>query len=66
MEKGKLPLDDWGEMKQEQFFGKLVDHTMQGFYGSPRHGGNKDYMSYTMMGLEYPLVVGQNRYKNSL
>ena len=35
---------------------------MQGFYGSPRHGGNKDYVSYRMLGLEYPDIIGQNRY----
>lgn len=62
MEKGLLPADDWQEMKQEQFLGRLIEHSMQGFYGSPRHGGNKDYVSYTMMGLDYPQVVGQNRY----
>jgi len=35
---------------------------MQGFYGSPRHGGNRNYASYKMMGLEYPRLIGQNRY----
>ena len=35
---------------------------MQSFYGSPRHGGNPDYASYPMLGLEYPHVDGQNRY----
>ena len=35
---------------------------MQGFYGSPRHGGNRNYVSYKMLGLEYPRVIGQNRY----
>jgi gluconate 2-dehydrogenase gamma chain len=35
---------------------------MQGFYGSPRHGGNRNYVSYKMLGLEYPVVMGQNRY----
>ncbi|NJK84840.1 MAG: gluconate 2-dehydrogenase subunit 3 family protein [Bacteroidales bacterium] len=28
-----------------EFFSLIRDHTMQGFYGSPRHGGNKDYVS---------------------
>jgi gluconate 2-dehydrogenase gamma chain len=37
---------------------------MQGFYGSPRHGGNKNYMSYQMMGIDFPLVVGRNHYKH--
>ena len=38
---------------------------MQGFYGSPRHGGNRNYASYRMLGLEYPPVLGQNRYRET-
>jgi len=34
---------------------------MQGFYGNPRHGGNRDYASYRMLGLDYPQLVGQDR-----
>jgi hypothetical protein len=37
---------------------------MQGFYGSPRHGGNSNYVSYKMMKLDYPHVMGQNRYES--
>jgi len=29
----------------------LVDHTIQGFYGGPRHGGNRDAVSWRMLGL---------------
>ncbi len=62
MEKGKLPEEFWEEVNQSQFFRLMLDHTMQGFYGSPRHGGNKNYVSYKMMKLDYPHVIGQNRY----
>lgn len=62
MEKGKLPNEHWGDIDQSTFFRKLLDHSMQGFYGSPRHGGNRDYVSYKMMKLDYPHVIGQNRY----
>lgn len=31
------------------FFQTVVDHTMQGFYGSPEHGGNKDEASWKML-----------------
>jgi gluconate 2-dehydrogenase gamma chain len=62
MEKGKLAKEYWGEINQSSFFSKLLDHSMQGFYGSPRHGGNRDYVSYKMMKLDYPHVIGQNRY----
>jgi len=34
------------------FFEMLIDHTMQGFYGSPEHGGNRDEASWKMMGIE--------------
>ncbi len=45
-----------------RFFELIRDHCMQGFYGSPRHGGNKDYVSFKMLGLDYPQIIGQNRY----
>jgi gluconate 2-dehydrogenase gamma chain len=34
-----------------QFFQLVIDHTMQGFYGSPNHGGNKDEASWKMLGI---------------
>jgi len=64
MEKGELAAEFWPEVDQNRFFSLVVRHSMQGFYGPPRHGGNKDYMSYQMMGLEYPLVVGRNHYEH--
>lgn len=65
VESGTIETDQ-NELKLLQdFFNKIIDHTMQGFYGSPRHGGNKDYISYRLMNLEYPLVIGQNRYKKN-
>jgi gluconate 2-dehydrogenase gamma chain len=62
MESGKLPQEFWQEVNQRSFFRMVLDHTMQGFYGSPRHGGNKNFVSYKMMKLDYPHVIGQNRY----
>ena len=62
MEAGKLPKEDWNEVNQQSFFRLLLDHTMQGFYGSPRHGGNCNYVSFKMMKIDYPHVIGQNRY----
>jgi len=63
MEKGELPEEFWKETSQGNFFRLMLDHTMQGFYGSPRHGGNANYVSYKMMKLDYPHVMGQNRYE---
>ena len=31
------------------FFQLVIDHTMQGFYGSPAHGGNRDEASWKML-----------------
>lgn len=64
MESGNLPDEYWQDINQRNFFNMLLDHSMQGFYGSPRHGGNKNYVSYKMMRLDYPHVLGQNRYNS--
>ena len=34
---------------------------MQGFYGDPRHGGNRDRVSWKMVGLPYPPLRGRLR-----
>ncbi len=34
------------------FFSTLIEHTMQGFYGSPTHGGNLNDASWKMLGIE--------------
>jgi gluconate 2-dehydrogenase gamma chain len=39
-------------LKSDSFFDMLIDHTMQGFYGSPAHGGNRDAASWKMLGIE--------------
>ncbi len=62
LELKKLPGNYWGDLDPLRFFRLVINHTMQGFYGAPRHGGNKNYMSYKMMGLDFPLVVGRNHY----
>jgi gluconate 2-dehydrogenase gamma chain len=60
LEAGKAPKAYWRQVSSGEFFRMVVSHTMQGFYGSPRHGGNRDYVSYRMLGLEYPRVIGRN------
>lgn len=62
MEKNAIEGEYWKENPASRFFKMLRDHSMQGFYGSPRHGGNKDYVSYKMIRVDYPHVIGQNRY----
>ena len=63
MEAGKMDRDNWEEGFDRQFFGLIRKHALQGYYGSPRHGGNKNYISYRMLRLDYPHIIGQNRYQ---
>jgi len=62
MERNEINSDIW-TVSPKQFFDTLLMRTMQGFYGPPRHGGNKNYASFRMMRLDYPQLVGQNRYR---
>ena len=49
--------------KQDNEFFELVrSHTLQGYYGSPRHGGNRDAVSWRMLGLAEPPVLGRAQY----
>jgi gluconate 2-dehydrogenase gamma chain len=59
LEKGAVPNDIWPAGEAADFFRLVCDHCMQGYYGSPRHGGNRDFASWKMLGLPYPQVVGR-------
>jgi gluconate 2-dehydrogenase gamma chain len=45
--------------KDGEFFALIRAHTMQGYYGDPRHGGNRDEVSWKMLGLPSPPVRGR-------
>jgi gluconate 2-dehydrogenase gamma chain len=47
---------------QKAFFALVVSHTMQGYYGNPRHGGNKDYCSWRMLGIPASPIRGRDQY----
>lgn len=64
MEAGKMNESAWKDGFDAEFFGLLRDHSLQSYYGSPIHGGNRDKLSYKMIGLDYPLIIGQNRYNS--
>ena len=51
------------EEKSKVFFDLIVAHTRQGFYGDPRHGGNRNRVSWKMVGLPFPQVRGRDHYK---
>jgi len=63
MESNQINPSEWSSGRPSDFFELIRSHTMQGFYGSPIHGGNKDFMSFEMLRIDYPLVIGQNRYR---
>jgi gluconate 2-dehydrogenase gamma chain len=44
------------------FFNLVRSHTFEGFYGSPRHGGNRDAVSWRMVGVDEPPVRGRAQY----
>lgn len=64
----KLPAEQQTEVlveaeeKSEAFFSLILNHTRQGFYGDPRHGGNRDRVSWKMVGLTFPQVRGREHY----
>ncbi|MBC8004241.1 MAG: gluconate 2-dehydrogenase subunit 3 family protein [Verrucomicrobia bacterium] len=64
MESNQMSETEWKDGRPSVFFNLVLAHTMQGFYGSPIHGGNKDYLSFEMLRIDYPLVIGQNRYRS--
>ena len=62
LEKGRATGDAWKQLPSPQFFDLVVSHTMQGFYGDPRHGGNREGVSWRMVGLAYPPIRGRLHY----
>jgi len=66
METNELSLDGWGQISPADFFELLLNHTMQGYYGDPRHGGNRDHASWKMVGLPYPPIAGRRHYDEKI
>ena len=50
---------DWRGVEPVAFFRMLREHTMMGFYGDPRHGGNRDRVAWKMLGLQDPPIRGR-------
>ena len=64
----KVPDLPWAEQtaflrtltgESASFFNLVVDHTMQGFYGSPSHGGNQGEVSWKMLDI-VPMMGGHS------
>lgn len=50
------------EEQHNPIFTLVRSHTMEGYYGSPRHGGNRNAVSWNMLGLTEPPVRGRAQY----
>ncbi len=59
LERGVAEAADWSGIAPATFFRLLRDHTMMGFYGDPRHGGNKERASWRMLGVPDPPIRGR-------
>lgn len=62
LEKGEAAGEVWKQRSAKAFFDLVVNHTMQGFYGDPRHGGNRNGVSWKMLGVPYPPIRGRLQY----
>ncbi|MFI5184876.1 MAG: gluconate 2-dehydrogenase subunit 3 family protein [Vicinamibacteria bacterium] len=59
VEQSQVEAVDWTPVEPAAFFRLLIDHTMMGFYGDPRHGGNRGRVSWKMVGLPDPPIRGR-------
>jgi len=50
------------EQQNRKFFDLVRAHTFEGYYGAPRHGGNRNAVSWRMLGLTEPPVRGRAQY----
>jgi len=53
------------EKNSRPFFELILNHARQGFYGDPRHGGNRNRASWKMVGLPYPPLRGRQHYEGA-
>jgi gluconate 2-dehydrogenase gamma chain len=48
------------EKEDQAFFSMMVSHTMQSYYGDPRHGGNRDGAGWRSIGYDMTIVRGRS------
>jgi len=64
-----LPLDQQTDFLNQlpsslqPFFDMVITHTMQGFYGDARHNGNRDAVSWRMLGIPVIPIRGRDHYE---
>jgi len=59
VEAGQVDATLWADVDAAAFFRELVAFTMMGYYGDPRHGGNRHRASWRMLGLPDPPIRGR-------
>lgn len=62
IEAGRGEKEVWGQDGGKGAFEMVLNHTLQGFYGNPRHGGNRNYASWKMLGVSPVQVRGRLHY----
>jgi gluconate 2-dehydrogenase gamma chain len=62
LESDQAPREIWMQVPAKQFFDLVVAHTMQGYYGDPRHGGNRDAVSWKVIGVPLVPIRGRDQY----
>jgi gluconate 2-dehydrogenase gamma chain len=62
IETGQGDKSIWGNDGGKAAFDMVLNHTMQGFFGNPRHGGNRDYASWRLVGVSPLPVRGRLHY----
>lgn len=55
----------WVRQPSAEFFQMVRRHTIEGYFGHPRHGGNRGLAGYRLLGIEFPELRGQNRYTDA-
>ena len=61
LEAGQAPNELWNSPTCREFFSLVMEHTRQGFYGNPQDGGNRNYVSFKMLGLDSSYRPQRNR-----
>jgi gluconate 2-dehydrogenase gamma chain len=62
VEKGEAPATYWKPADQKKFFHLVLTHTMQSYYGDPRHGGNREQIGYRIIGVSATPVRGRSKH----
>ncbi|MGC9998931.1 MAG: gluconate 2-dehydrogenase subunit 3 family protein [Bryobacteraceae bacterium] len=63
LETARPPFHRLRQPSAGEFWRAVNLHTLLGFYGDPRHGGNRGGVSWRMLGIPYECVRGRDHYE---